>query len=223
MVMNIEDFEYHRNNFPYVACAAHWNEHTWKRDEFVCRFSLEKIADMTIDEYVVGYGDTTTFCYGLWRGLKHLANISSAFPTAFGVYYSKRLHHYVPDKSRWDNPETAFEEMRVAILELLDAGEKEDLDVLADNPINSMVKGKILTTYFPNRYLSICAENHLDYYMKAYGLYNTSTKDLNPIYKRELLIDFKNSDPIMKDWTLDQFAYFMWGVYPKSQKHHSHA
>lgn len=220
--MDREEFEYYRNHFPYVACAAHFNENVWKRDEFVKHFSREKIADMTIDEYVVGYGDKTTFCYGLLRGLIHFGNIASAFPTAFGVYYNKKERRYVPDKTRWDNPDVAFADMKASILDLLDAGENEMLDDLASNPINAMVKGKILTTYFPNRYLSICATTHLDYYMKAYGLYNTSTKGLDPVYKRELLIDLKNNDPIMKDWTLDQLAYFMWGVYPKAPNRQLH-
>lgn len=216
--MNIADFEYSKKHFPYEACALYWNEHGWKRDEFVKHFTREKIANMTIEEYVVGYGDTTTFCYGLWRGLMRLANISSAFPTAFGIYYNQRKKSYVVDRARWLDPDNAFEHMKSLILELLDAGEREDIETLANNPINSMVKGKILCTYFPNRYISICSESHIDYYMKAYDLYNNSTKDLNPVYKRELLLDFKNNDTIMKSWTLDQFAFFMWGVFPKSPK-----
>ena len=216
--MNIHEFEYHKQHFPYAECAAYWLEHVWKRDDFVNTFSRDKIASMTIDEYVVGYGDKTTFCYGLWVGLKQLANIRSAFPTDFGVYYNKKLKNYVPDQNKWHDPMKAFESMRKSILDLLDAGEKEDLNLLAENPINSMVKGKILSVYYPNRYLSICATNHIDHYMKAYGLYNSSTEYLNPIYKREILSDFKNSDAIMKDWSLDQFAYFMWGVYPLSPR-----
>ena len=216
--MSREDFEYSKKHFPYEACALHWNEHGWKRDEFVKHFTREKIANMTIEEYVVGFGDTTTFCYGLWRGLMRLANISSAFPTAFGVYYNQKKSSYVVDRARWLEPDNAFEQMRTLILELLDAGKREDLETLANNPINSMVKGKILCTYFPNRYISICAESHIDYYLKAYNLFNNSTKDLNPVYKRELLLDFKNNDPIMKSWTLDQFAFFMWGVFPKSPR-----
>lgn len=214
--MDIEQFEYSKRHFPYELCALYWNEHSWKRDEFVKHFTRDKIANMTIEEYVVGFGDTTTYCYGLWRGLMRLANISSAFPTAFGVYYNQKKKSYVADKARWLDPDKAFEQMKSLILELIDAGEKEDLETLANNPINSMVKGKILCTYFPSRYISICAENHIDYYMKAYDLYNNSTKSLNPVYKRELLLDFKNNDTIMKKWTLDQYAFFMWDVFPKS-------
>lgn len=216
--MNIEQFEYNKKHFPYEACAKYWNEHSWKRDEFVKYFTRDKIANMTIEEYVVGFGDNTTFCYGLWRGLMQLANISSAFPTAFGVYYNQRKNSYVADKAHWLDQDNAFEQMKAKILELIDAGEKGDLETVVNNPINSMVKGKILCTYFPSRYISICAVNHIDYYMKAYDLYNNSTKNLNPVYKRELLLDFKINDPIMKDWTLDQYAYFMWGVFPKSPR-----
>lgn len=215
---NMQEFEYHKKHFPYDACAAYLKEHSWKRDDFVKFFNRKKIASMEISEYVVGSKDTTTFCYGLWIGLKQLANIRSAFPTDFGVYYNKKKHQYVPDKRRWDNPEAAFESMKSAILDLLEAGEKEDLEALAKNPINSLVKGKILTTYYPNRYLSICSNNHLNYYMGSYGLNNASTKALNTVFKRELLVDFKNNDKIMRDWSLDQFAYFMWNVYPGAPK-----
>jgi len=215
MAMNIEAFTYYRDHFPYEACASYWKQHVWKRDEFVRHFSRDKIATMTVDEYVVGKGDDTTFCYGLWRGLKRLANISSAFPTAFGIYYNKKQQRYLVDRATWLDTDTAFEQMRTQILRLLDDGKKEDLASLADNPINSMVKGKILTTYYPERYLSICAMNHIDHYMKTFGLYNDSSKLLDAVYKRELLTDFKNNDPVMKDWSLDQYVYFMWGVFPK--------
>lgn len=214
-MMNIQEFEYHKNHFPYDACAAYWKEHSWKREEFVRYFTRDKIESMAISEYVIGTGDTTTFCYGLLIGLMQLANIRNAFPTDFGVYYSKKKHDYVPDARRWTSAEEAFETMKSSILDLLDAGEKEDLDVLANNPINSLVKGKILATYFPDRYLSICSIKHLNYYMCAYNLYNKSTENLNPVFKREVLVNFKNNDEIMKNWTLDQFAYFMWGVYPR--------
>ena len=216
--MNIQEFEYHKKHFPYDECAAYWKEYSWKRDEFVNYFNREKIASMEISEYVVGSEDTTTFCYGLWIGLMRLANIRSVFPTVFGVYYSKKKLQYVPDKRYWNSPDEAFENMKTTILDLLDAGEKENLGALVNNHINSIVKGKILATYFPHRYLSICSTKHLDYYMGIYGLYNSSTKDLNPVLKREELVDFKNNDNIMNNWSLDQFAYFMWGIYPGAPK-----
>lgn len=219
--MDIAEFKYKRDHFPYEACALSWNEKVWMREEFVKQFSREKIANMTIEEYVVGSGDKSTFCYGIGHGLNQLAHVGNLFPTTFGVYYNKEKKTYVTDTKRWNNPEKAFADMKAYILDLLDAGEKEDLEALAKNPIQSTIKGKILCTYFPKRYLSICGTTHLDYYMKAYGIYDKSKKNLNPVYKRESLVAFKNDDPIMRNWTLDQFAYFMWGVYPQSPKRNS--
>jgi hypothetical protein len=62
--------------------------------------------------------------------------------------------------------------------------------------------------------LNIFSEEYLNHYLTELDL---DTKELtmsDPVYKREALIEFKNQDPIMKKWSVDVFAYFLWAEYP---------
>jgi hypothetical protein len=78
------------------------------------------------------------------------------------------------------------------------------------------IKGKILHLYYPQRYFSIYSNSHLDFYLRFYKLDTISLIDGDAFYKQERLLEFKQSDPVMKDWSIDKFATFLYHVYPKS-------
>ncbi len=77
-----------------------------------------------------------------------------------------------------------------------------------------MFKGKILCTYFPDRYLNVFSPDHLNYFLTQLDLDNEDIIRSDAIYKRELLIEFKNQDQVMKNWSLDLFSDFLYSEYP---------
>ena len=79
-----------------------------------------------------------------------------------------------------------------------------------------MFKSKIINTYFHNRYLNIHSNDHLNYYLTKLSLDFKKFSQTDPIYKREILLEFKNNDKIMEKWTIDLFGYFLWSRYPGS-------
>jgi len=79
-----------------------------------------------------------------------------------------------------------------------------------------MFKGKILSTFFPDEFLNIFSDEHLDYYLNRLDLDNKEILKKDSVYKRIELMKFKNNDPIMKDWSLDLFARFLYSTYPGS-------
>ena len=96
------------------------------REEFVNIFSIDKIASMKIEEYVVGLQNRNSFCYWLERTLHSLGNISGQASFKFGIWYSPSKETYCFQAKFGDNYEEAFKNVKSAILELLIAGEKKD-------------------------------------------------------------------------------------------------
>lgn len=176
---------------------------------------------MAIDDYAAGVSRPEkgfNFCYTLERKLDGLGRISGSPAPKFGVYFGKRGKNsrdaYQFVRKFGDTYQEAFEGVRRSILELLDAGESENIEAIVANMISPMVKGKILSTYFPYRYLNIFSPDHLDYYLIQLDLDTMNLMREDPVVKREALIEFKNQDRVMKHWAVDLFAYFLYTEYP---------
>ena len=191
------------------------------RADFVRYFNHNRIRNMHVNDYVSGVGIPETgynFCYTLERQLGKLGSIIGATAFKFGVYYGRTRsdpeYKYRFTKKFGDNYLDAFSNIKESILHLLKDGENKNLDAIAANQISPMFKGKILSTYFPDRYLNIFSEEHLNYYLIKLDLDTKELTSSDPVYKREILIEFKNQDPIMEKWSVDLFAYFLWAEYP---------
>ena len=70
------------------------------------------------------------------------------------------------------------------------------------------------STYFPDRYLNIFSYIHLIHYLTQLDLDNEELIWGDDIYKREALLEFKNQDLVMKKWSIDLFANFLYSEYP---------
>lgn len=188
------------------------------RIAFVKDFSLKHIAEMKIDEYVIGKGNET-FCYRIERELDGLGRILGATAIKFGVYYGvvKGDNEYKYRYSdKWGiNHKDAFENIRIELIELINAGKAGDIETIIESRFSTMLKGKILSTYYPERYLNIFSEDHLNYYLQFYGLLNDEILFADSVLKREALMAFKNSDKVMKHWDADIFSHFLYSTYPK--------
>ena len=199
------------DNF-YHERTAKYKELEWFRKVY----SIEFIKTMKIEDYVVGLGNNDNFCYHIERTFGCFGNITSSSAYKFGIFYSKSRKRY-EYYSKWGKTsEEAFENVRQAILDLLNCGANEDIDGIVNNMLAPMIKGKILHLYFPERYFSIYGDAHLSFYLKFYGLGTESLLSSKAFYKQEALLNFKKSDPIMRKWSIDKFATFLYHVYPKA-------
>lgn len=181
-----------------------------KRKQFVRDFDDASIRKMKMDDYVEGKGDKSSFCYRVEHELEDLGRIRGASSSKFGLYYSKKKGTYKHAKKFGDSPKKAFSLIKKDILGLLKAGKEEDIDALASNRISPMFKGKILSLYYPDRYLSIFSKDHLDKFLIAFNLDTPDLMRKDPVFKREVLRDFKNSNPELRDWSLDKFMRFLY-------------
>lgn len=187
-------------------------------EEFKKVFNRDYLKEMKIEDYVQGLGSNDSFCYHIERTFHCFGNISASSAYKFGIFFSKSRNQYEYYPKWGGSPEEAYENVREAIIDLLHCGEREDASGIVNNMLAPTVKGKILHLYFPERYFSIYSDRHLSFYLDFYGLLTPSLRESDTFYKQEVLLNFKNNDPIMKAWSNDKFATFLYSTYPKSPK-----
>ena len=216
--MNLHDFRQAQANSSVTDAIEGRKQLNKLRAEFVKDFSLKHIAEMKIDEYVIGKGNET-FCYRIERELDGLGRILGATAIKFGVYYGVAKgddeYKYRHSEKIWgSNHKIAFQNIRKALEELIVAGKNGDIETIVNSKLSTMFKGKILSTYYPERYLNIFSEDHLNYYITFFGLDSEDIIQSDPIQKREVLLAFKNKDKVMKSWPADVFSNFLYFTYP---------
>ncbi len=194
------------------------------RKKFVSNFPPEKIGELSIEKYVVGKEDS--FCYWLETKLMDLGKITGGRATAdkkFGIYFGKTKYNlskrYRFIKKKFGSTEKeVYSNIQDEITTLLRVGEQGDTRKIIDNKLSPMFKGKILSTYYPNNYLNIFANEHLNYFLEKLDLISGNTYKLNEIEKRDMLLQFKNNDSVMKDWSIFEFSHFLYDQFGRPPK-----
>lgn len=183
------------------------------RLKFVAGYPINCIASLTLDEYVCGLKMTAhdhydSFCYRIETELLKLGNMKGGTADKFGVYMSQEDGSYRFTKKYGDNLEDAFVSVKNEIERLLLAGQNQDLDKIEESKIANLFKYKLLSTYFPTIYLPIFNEEHLDEFLGKLDI------QFNPkeayTSKQTKLRDFKENDPIMKEWSLHVYMRFLY-------------
>lgn len=195
-----------------------------KRREFVKEFSIKRLPNLKIDEYVVGNKNETgdeSFCYWIETKLIELGKIKGGTTAdrKFGVYYGSRKndpirkYRTIKKWSTENDPFEAFEKIRVELVKLVDAGQKKSYKEIDANQISTMFKGKILASYFPKDYLTIFSEKHLDYFLQILPIEYDSSTIKSFTDKQKILLSFKNGHIIMKNWDNSVFSKFLYHSY----------
>lgn len=180
------------------------------RKRFVKDYHVDRIKKLTLDDYVVGKRDSTSFCNRIENELNEWGNIHGSNARKFGLYYGTfgkdKESKYRIGKKRFGTDYTkALDEILSSIIELIE--NKDNTKLIKSNPISPMFKGKILSVYYPNQYLNIFSATHLNYFINALGLDNKSKSEID---KQSLLLKYKNNDSVMKKWTTYEFSKFLY-------------
>jgi hypothetical protein len=133
----------------------------------------------------------------------------------FGIYYGK-TDSDSEMRYRWtkkfgkveDKPETVFIKVRNEILNLLLAGKEQNYEKIKDNQLSPMFKGKILFLYYPDKFLNILSKEHLNYFLNELSI--PYPDDLDETAKRKVIIDYKNNNPLIKNWSNSDFSRFLY-------------
>lgn len=192
-----------------------------RRNEFLRKFPSNKLDTiLTLDTYVIGKPDT--FCNWLEQGTKELGKMSIRSAADYGVYFDNKNQIFCAkegrSKKQVSRPEAQerFNEIRKQIMNLLEYAKNEELEKIEQISLYRHVKEKILSLYFPEKFLSVFSESHINHFLEELELLDAKTKNLTPIKKKYMLLEFKNKDEIMKNWSPYKYMHFLYEVLPPS-------
>lgn len=181
------------------------------RAQFVRNYSVVNIQNLTKESYCTGLGKTT-FCYRIENELKELGDMHGSYASKFGLYYGKwgedkkKEYRIVPKFG--DDPDAAMKKIKQAIIELLIAANNADEESIRDSRLSQIFRSKILGTYYPDKYLNIYSEEHLDFFLKKIGIAVDLEADL--LEKQKVLINWMKEQPGTESWTLLTFEKFLY-------------
>ena len=182
------------------------------RAKFVLDYPVEKIMGMSLDEYMIapiGSGYEETFCSRLKMELKDHASMGNIWPNTFGVYLKGGTEialHKSLENQFGDDYSAAFKFIKTQIIHLLHSGAIDDYVAVVENKLNSSFKYKLLTVYYPEKYIPVCTRESLDEYCKCIGL--EIDDSLEMIYKNIALTKVKKSYENFQNWNNAKFMFF---------------
>ncbi|EHR42603.1 DUF3883 domain-containing protein [Alishewanella jeotgali] len=182
------------------------------RGQFLCSYPLNKLKNITLDEYVIGKG-TASFCACVEAKTKAWANMQGATANKFGIYFGKTKsdptmkYRFTQKFGKTKNE--AFNGVKDALLDLIEAGRSKSFSEIDDNPLSQMFKAKILSLYFPELYLNICSSEHL----KKIALDMKIPEQQFVSEYQHLLVERKMANTITKKWSNPKFMSFLYAKF----------
>ena len=180
------------------------------RRKFVRDFPVDRIKNLSLDEYIVGKGESSSFCNRIENELNLWGNIHGSNARKFGLYFGtfgedKERKYRIGKSAFGTDQDKALKLILSKIVELIE--NKDDFKILKTNPISPMLKGKILSVYYPNDFLNIFSATHLNYFINSLSLIINSKSEID---KQALLLSYKDNDKVMKNWTIYEFSKFLY-------------
>lgn len=184
-----------------------------KRESFVKDYSIDRIKGLTLDEYVcgkkkAGNEDYSTFCYRIEFELNELGSMKGGSSLKFGIYYNTDTHDYKFSSKFGTSTDEAFSNVKDAIVSLLNAAEKENFKTIEENLLSDIFKYKLISTYYPKRYLPIFNIKHIEIFLDELGI--SYTKGETFMEKQEKLRLYKESNSLFQPWPLITYMHFLY-------------
>jgi hypothetical protein len=190
------------------------------RGAFLKAFPLKRLGDLTVDTYVIGL-QSPTFCSYVEAKTRYWAAIQGSPAFKFGIYFGRtksdpnKQYHWT--RKFGNSAEGAFVAVKTALLNLVREGARStpDFAILDKNPLSQMFKAKILSLYFPERFLAVCGKEHLEVIGGELGLPD------NGLWSeiQSKLIDVKKENSVTSGWSNPKFMRFLVDTYiPKKHK-----
>lgn len=205
--LNAELMEFER-----LFDSSHEDRAVECRELFIKAFPLKRLRDLTVDDYVIGKG-TDSFCAYVEPKTKAWANIQGATASKFGIYFGKTKSapkkQYRFTRKFGANKSEAFQEVKVALLDLVKAGKSKNFSAIDSNGLSQMFKAKILSLYFPDNYINVCSSEHLELFASKLGI---PEKSYSSEYQH-LLTEWKRGNSITKKWSNPKFMYYLYSKY----------
>lgn len=199
--------------------TSHEDSALQTRGQFIRKFPLSGLRNLKLDDYVSGHR-TPAFCNFVESKTRSWANIQGATAFKFGIYFgrTKRDPHseYRFTGKFGTNKDEAFERVKEALLDLVRLGSEAtpDFQAIDDNPLSQMLKAKILSLYFPDRFLAVCSAEHLDMLGDMLGF----PAVLPNSHYQNLLLQAKQTNTRTRSWSYPKFMAFLYMEYVRTER-----
>lgn len=195
--------------------------HNNDRLSFIAKFPLNKLKDLTIDEFVQGT-DKNSFCY--WLEFKKIGfGIGGGNASKFGIYKTKNKQElvyaigYGKNKTFLDDADANkyYSELMSKIISALEFTKNDEIEKIMqlDIPMWNMVLQKILSIYYPEKFLTIGSPTVIIKCAKEIGL---NEIDLSP--KNSIQINYEckkeiSKHPQFSNWPYEKIGTFIWKIF----------
>lgn len=179
-------------------------------NEFLERWSLDKVKAMILEEYV-SVNNKDTFVYWVEDRMMNLGSIKGMSAIKFGIYRrekkkkeSKKPKLYPgDDEYTWmkrfgDTREKAFKNVRKELLQIIEFAERGDFAKIDGLHLSDLFKWKVASLYSNERLVPIFKRDVLNKAATAFGLNGSRSKRVSEI--QELLISKRPAE-------LDVYTY----------------
>lgn len=188
------------------------------RESFIQKFPLDKIQDLTIDEFVQGT-DSNSFCY--WLEFNKIGfGIGGGNASKFGIYKTIKDNEAVYVKGYGknkiflseDQANTEFKELISKIIKALDYTREDKIEKIRslNIPMWPMVIQKILSNYYPNKFLTIGSSTIIIKCARELELTNFDLVKENLIQLNYECKKLLTSQSIFQDWSYEKIGTFIW-------------
>ncbi len=191
------------------------------REQFVNDYPVTKIKKLKLADYMIapeGYGRTDTFCYRIRYGLRAVSSMGNATPDIFGIYLKGGTEvqlNKTLQKDYENDIKAAFKFVCSEIVKLIEAAGIDDYDAIEKCSLNSLFKYKLVSIYYPDKFIPVGARKTLDAYCECLGI-KTEKKGIE---KNQELLAWKNAYPITQNWDNHTFMYFCDWLWRSGQKY----
>jgi MoxR-like ATPase len=143
--------------------------------EFKESFPLEKIKNLSIDEYTLGNGSQDSFCYWMEQKLAPTCKFSpgGAGTTVYGISYNKENGTLRVNNEH--NPDDFMSEIRIMLSTLV---ENEDYTKARKMKFWYSFILKILHSYNPEKYFPVLSKDHLKLFAKIFEIDSKGLDDI---------------------------------------------
>ena len=209
--------------YPYNDFCELIEQDLVSREYFIKKFTLNNIMSMTLDDFVIGKAEIDdkgrdSFCYLIERTMQHLGQMRGSFVSKFGVWYSKDDHDYKFTKKYGATLEEAFENLKKEICLLLVSANNNDFEKISKCEIANIFKGKILSTYYPEKYLCIFDEEDVDKFLNILDI-KYDVHVINTLEKKKnLLIEYKNHNKYLSKYSDYYYVLFLYITFKNELK-----
>ncbi|MEJ8816199.1 DUF3883 domain-containing protein [Variovorax ureilyticus] len=197
-----------------IFSTTYEDEAIQARGEFLHAFPLKTLGKLELEDYVIGR-QAPTFCTFLEVKTRSWASIYGATALKFGIYFgetkSDKTKKYRFSKKFGSTQSEAYEAVKGALRDLgkLASNSSISFEAIDSNPLSQMLKAKVLSLYFPDKFLNVCSKDHLETLAAELGMEPGIA--LSEIQHR--LMDVKNGNSMTKHWSNPKFMSFLYVEY----------